>query len=174
MWKQCEHWPHTKGQSSPGTLPAGGGESTRPVTQGSPRTGQRWGAGPLGVRHLPSPSSPRAPVCRASHASCFRKDRNQEREHSVWCAHTYTCTHTHTHTGPQAQPSLCPPLRGGWSAAGGGRAEPTVPASQVPGPSTGTLGHQGHSLNLSRDTPTPPPPPKSHPSEQGTIPSDQA
>lgn len=24
MWKQCEHWPHTSGQSSPGTLPAEG------------------------------------------------------------------------------------------------------------------------------------------------------
>lgn len=24
MWKQCEHWPHTSGQSSPGTLPARG------------------------------------------------------------------------------------------------------------------------------------------------------
>lgn len=24
MWKQCEHWPHTSGQSSPGTLPVKG------------------------------------------------------------------------------------------------------------------------------------------------------
>lgn len=23
MWKQCEHWPHTSGQSSPGTLQSG-------------------------------------------------------------------------------------------------------------------------------------------------------
>ena len=23
MWKQCEHWPHTRGQSSPGSLQSG-------------------------------------------------------------------------------------------------------------------------------------------------------
>lgn len=49
MWKQCEHWPHTRGQSSPGTLPARGqgrargservtaGQSARATSQGARR-----------------------------------------------------------------------------------------------------------------------------------------
>lgn len=56
MWKQCEHWPHTSGQSSPGTLPVGGtrgpvshpehrtsamGEACPGWPQGSEKTGIR-------------------------------------------------------------------------------------------------------------------------------------
>lgn len=49
MWKQCEHWPHTSGQSSPGTLPVGGtrGPVSHPEHRTSP-TGEacpRWPQG---------------------------------------------------------------------------------------------------------------------------------
>ncbi|EPQ18577.1 hypothetical protein D623_10007381 [Myotis brandtii] len=37
MWKQWEHWPHTSGQSSPGTLPAGTGEVRSHRARGSRR-----------------------------------------------------------------------------------------------------------------------------------------
>lgn len=45
MWKQCEHWPHTSGQSSPGTLPAA-------------RTDRQPGAGAGG----PEPPGPPRPA----------------------------------------------------------------------------------------------------------------
>lgn len=35
MWKQCEHWPHTSGQSSPGTLPVEGPAQSLQLTQGA-------------------------------------------------------------------------------------------------------------------------------------------
>lgn len=51
MWKQCEHWPHTRGQSSPGTLPVEGRE--------------RWsGDGGTGASPLQPPASDKTPHTR--------------------------------------------------------------------------------------------------------------
>lgn len=51
MWKQCEHWPHTRGQSSPGTLPVEGRE--------------RWsGDGGTGASPLQPPASDKTPQTR--------------------------------------------------------------------------------------------------------------
>lgn len=50
MWKQCEHCPHTSGQSSPGTLPA-----ARTACQARPGPGRRSGGGAA------APGPPRPP-----------------------------------------------------------------------------------------------------------------
>lgn len=75
MWKQWEHWPHTRGQSSPGTLPAGGGESITPVTQGGDKPTGGQGPGPEDVRRLHQPTAARGLVSTASH-TLFQKRWN--------------------------------------------------------------------------------------------------
>lgn len=118
MWKQCEHWPHTSGQSSPGTLPAGGREGG---AASHPEHGASWERG-----------VPR--VARAPCALCPSKDRNQSEATAP----------TATPARPTwAAPTLPPPalLGDGWlpSRKSSGRAHGShLPASQGLGPSRDT------------------------------------
>lgn len=105
MWKQCEHWPHTSGQSSPGTLPARG---TR---------------GPVSRReHRTSPME----------EACPGWPQGSERT-GIWKETTDSAKQPPLHEPLQRPPGLLPPPCGS-SAARRALAGPEPPPTGLPGP----------------------------------------
>lgn len=116
MWKQCEHWPHTSGQSSPGTLPAGG--TRGPVSHPEHRTSP-WGKrAQRGLRAQRGQESGKKPRIRPSsrlymnlckdHPGCFhlhagaalrelssRKSSGQGRTPTHWPPRAWAHLQTH-------------------------------------------------------------------------------
>ncbi|KAK4811963.1 hypothetical protein QYF61_022959 [Mycteria americana] len=132
MWKQCEHCPHTSGQSSPGTLPA-----ARTGRQARPGPARPGGPQPRG-----RPAPPARPAPHSQSGQQPLKAIRQIPQFSSLATHSQEATPCQLRTRTRIAPPEVPPRPTRPRAQARAAAAPSPPAPPLPLPASPQRGRK--------------------------------